>query len=563
MKKKALIIPLALLLLSVSISGCGMSKEEEQVIDMVQNGNPEAVRQSKIINPYALINSFNTDVDRAVSIFNAQRLAIKINPNQVLQGNIIIPNSDGTQTTRNCLYVKFDEDGYILDDNERNKYDTEHPSRTALVCSIDEDYASMLNYAYGTENGTYVNSFYLVGSLSSVVGNEQYNLFMNDCALLPAGDLWAVEVPQDSVQQSQTLDVSSSETITFVLTNKYYGTIDYNKDGFADVLNISYQNPQTSSSFDKIINSGILKKITADLHPILQAGYNETGTAAQFAYPLNILGSQLLISSGLDGTDINVLVTTLEGKNKTDINYMNDKAKYDDAIPELKENPLLMETQQSLLSIGKDSVNPFTIKLLDGTEDTTLNSKRVLLNNLDIDPLGNITGDIYIKTANPFEHYYRGAFRIVDEKTIEEVPIEDVHNFYDVEEFELTDEFKTSTKGFKLKKDLAVATEKKVFVSYKLDAKNSELNTGKGTTKDELTVSVIRCNTGDYLNIFSMEQDKDGQYWLDAEYIYGADSKKKTVYIPIQFNRTVVNEDKNVQILGTGYTLDDLLYFGD
>ncbi len=562
MKKKILFLPLLLLLSASTLTGCGMSKEEAQIQEMVNGGNSDVILQSKIINPYALINSFNTDVDRAVSIFNAQRLAIYITPDQVLQGNIIIPNSDGTQETRNCLYVMYDEAGYIDKDNEYKEYVEKNPSRTSLVCSIDEDYYGMLDYANGTENGTYVEGYYLVGSLSSVVGNKQYNLFMNDCALVPAPNMYAVEVPDTSVQEAQTLDVSSSETITFTLTNKYYGSYDFDRDGYSDVLNIQYQNPTTSSSFDKIINSGIIKKIAADLNPVLQVAYGDYGKTSKFSYPVQILQSDLIPSSALDGTDVYVLDTVIEGKNKTDLNYTDNKDIYEDMIPNLVENPICMDTQESLLSIGKDSVTPFTVKLLDGTEDTTLNSSRILFNNLKIDALGNITGGIYIKTQNPFEHYYQGAFRIVDEKTIEEVEIDDVHNFYDVETFELTDNFKTSTKGFKLRQDLMAATDKKVFVSYKLNSKNGELTTGTGKTKDELNVSVVKCNTGDYLNIFSLEKDSNGQYWLDAEYQYG-DNRKKTVYIPVIFNNSIVNSERNVQVYGTGKTLDDLLYFGD
>ena len=570
MKRKALIIPLVMCLLASSLTGCGMSKEEEQVVAMLQNGNPDIVNQSKIVNPYALINSFNTDVDRAVSIFNAQRLAILVYPNEIQQGNIIIPNSDGTQTTKNCLYVKFDEGDYLVEEKAIADYNTKHPSRTSLVCSIDEEYYNMLNYANGTENGTYVENYYLVGSLSSVVGNKQYNLFMNDCKLLPASRLYAVETPETTVQQSQTLDVSSSETITFTLTNQYYGYLDYNKDGFTDVLNVNYQNASTTSSFDKLVNSGILKKITADLNPVAQAIYNDQKIGVKFPYPQVIVGADLVQSAGLDGTDINILRVKLEGKNKTELKYEDNKATMDNAIPMLLKNPLTMESQEALISIGKDGISPFTIKLLDGTEEPSQNSSRVLLNNLEIDALGNITGDIYIKTENPFSHYYKGKLRIVDEKTIEEVVDDtddiETHNFYDVETFELTDEFKTSTKGFKLKKDIAVAKEKKIFVSYKMDPKKGYLSTGKGTTKDELSVPVIKCNTGDYLNIFSMEKDKDGQYWLDAEYVYKDASDKsyrETVYIPILFNNSVVNSDRQVQIYGTGLTLDDLLYYGE
>ena len=71
---------------------------------------------------------------------------------------------------------------------------------------------------------------------------------------------------------------------------------------------------------------------------------------------------------------------------------------------------------------------------------------------------------------------------------------------------------------------------------------------------------IIKCNTGDYINFLSVEKIDD-QYWLNAEYLYG-EGQKKTCFIPIQMTTTIVGEDRNIQILGTSYKLDDLFYFG-
>ena len=56
----------------------------------------------------------------------------------------------------------------------------------------------------------------------------------------------------------------------------------------------------------------------------------------------------------MDGTDVYVLDTVIEGKNKTDLNYTDNKDIYEDMIPNLVENPICMDTQEALLSIGKD-----------------------------------------------------------------------------------------------------------------------------------------------------------------------------------------------------------------
>lgn len=561
MKKKIFLI-LPLLICSILLTSCGIPKEEKEIQEMVSNTNSDIIIQSKIVNPYALINSFNTDLDRALSNFNAKRIAIKISPSNILKGTLVIPNSDGTQSKEECLYVQFDESGWIKDEKELNNYKELNPSRTSLICSINKEDYSLLNYTNQTEYGTVVNTYYLVGSLSAVVGNEKYNLFAKDCRLIPAPTSYPINVPAEpEVSLSKTLDVSSSEDITYTSTNSYIGNYDYNFDGLTDVLNIAYQNAKPSSGFEKIVFNGIIKKITTDLSSIVKVNYNDIGYSFKIPYPTEISNPSLIESSSLNGDDIFVLEFATTGKDKTNINYYDNKDMFNEMLPELVSNPLYMESQNILLSIGKDAIKPFTIKLLDGTETSSLVSSRVLFKSINIDGLGNITGDIYVKTDLPCTHYYKTQFRIVDGYTMEEVG-SDIHDFYDYKYFEDYDIFQVSKAGYKLKKDIAVALEKKIFVSYKLDSKSGkDLTTGKGTTKNEDTVNVIKCSTGDYINFLSVEKIDD-QYWLNAEYLYG-EGQKKTVFIPLQISTNIVSPDKNIQILGTSYKLDDLFYFGE
>lgn len=560
LKKKNLLI-LLFIFVSIFLTSCGMSKEEKEVEKLVET-NSEIIMQSKIVNPFALINSFNTDLDRALVNFNAQRIAIKVYPNEILQGTLVIPNSDGTQTKEECLYVQFDEAGWITDEKQLAAYKELNPSRTSLVCSINKEDYGLLNYTNPTEYGTQVTTYYLVGNLSAVVGNEKYNLFAKDCRLIPAPTTYPINVPVDpEISVSKTLDVSSSEDITYTGTTVYLGQNDYNNDGLADVLNIAYQNAEPSSGFEKIIYNGIIKKITTDLSSVVKVNFDEIGCNFKVNYPVTVDYPNLIPSSALDGSDVYVLDFLADGKDKSAIDYFNNKALFEEMLPTLVANPLYMESQNILLSVGATAIQPFTVKLLDGTETTTLLSDRVTFKSLTIDGLGNITGDIYVKSNLPCTHYYKSQFRIVDSFTIEEVK-SDLHDFYDYKFFEDYDIFQVATDGYKLKKDIAVALDKKVFVSYKLDSKTSkDLITGKGTTKTEDTVNIIKCNTGEYINFLSVEKVED-QYWLNAEYLYG-DGQKKTCYIPLEIGTDIVSPDKNIQILGTSYKLDDLFYFGE
>ena len=557
MKNKKIKLLGLLLFLTMALTGCGESAktDEEKIVETLSNGYPETVQISQLVQPKAIINAFNYDFDRAVELYNDKLIGFKISASELQQGNLIVPTENANENTeRESLYIQYIED----DGDGKNNNNEEMSDKTTLVATIRDEDNYLVPYIINEEAGTgLISEFFVLGKISSVVGDTKYNLFMYDCQMVPVNPIAPVDVLPTESSVKSVLDTVSSEKIDLNTTLYKEGTTDFNKDGTADVLTVATTNTTPLSSFDKLIYNGIVKKISVNLasQATIMIDNFETPFNVLLPYPEQIKEVIFKPVAGIDGNPCSLIDINCLGQDKKDILYEENKEIFNEMIPALKENAIAIESKHVLCTASSNGPSNITFKLVDGTEVSSIDNNRVFIKSFEITDYGKITGEIYVKALKPFEHYYQTSFQLLSNSTAEEVPL-DTHEFYESELFENTDEFNYSEDGQKLKHEFVVSTEPKIFTSYTESDKNNSnsiAKNGTGITSDgECKVLIIP--TGEYISFQGIELSEDGQ----NSFIRGT-YDKKSVYIPIDKAELITSSD-NIQVLGTTYKLKDLFF---
>lgn len=579
MKKLKKLMYLNLFIILCVLSGCAKKEKitidnisdqkkdkiENYVENLTKNEYIDEIKNSDIVSPYALINAFNVNYDLALSLYDKKKLAIPVNINELKSGKMIFTDKDNKQTIIDGNYAFFTE----KIDEKLDKQKKEEIDRTNLVCAINQK--DSLYIPYGISSGIdeetkqpippLVSNYFVVGNIESVTGDKKYNILIKDARLIPATTYKALEPIAMEEKENVVLDIDSGENISEKVKKYYWNDIDFDLNGICDKFVIQTNEYNPSSSFDKLVFNKIFNKIKTPLQSVIQFVYNDKNLKINFNFPLKINSIDLVKTTAFDGSYINLFKFELLGKNKTEINYKENSKEIDNTFSNLSQNPFYLENQYYLCQGNKNGINSFKIKLLDGRETESINSDMIYMKNIDIDELGNITGDIYVKAIYPFDYYYKTSLRIMSSNVIMEIP-NDNYIFYDIDNFYENGTFKTSydLKEYKFnsKIDLPIATDKKIFNKYEITSLNSNpINTGYGISeKDNKKINIFK-TLNQKFSIIKIEKDEINDFY----WVYIGNEKLKG-YIPVNLNNYITYKDTDINILtkenNKTYKLKDL-----
>ena len=93
------------------------------------------IRQSRIVSPYAVINSFTRDFNETAVEFNDVMLAVEIKIEDIQQGRLYIDNGDGTFTLKRNFNIS-DMTSKSRGDVAYTMLDIEAPATAEIVAEL-------------------------------------------------------------------------------------------------------------------------------------------------------------------------------------------------------------------------------------------------------------------------------------------------------------------------------------------------------------------------------------------------------------------------------------------
>lgn len=583
------ILALLLCIFSViSLTACGgeetpeltpEQKMEMQLAQIVASPYVEAIKQSRIVSPYAVINSFNKDLNESMTVFNNVTLAVEIKGEDILNGRMFVEDTD-----INGFYCFFTE-GFEDENIENN--------RTNFVISIDSQDEYLIPYGLDSTvekqvtdaNGNVqtiietktkiIEKYFLVGKINKVVGDqitgdEKTNIVMLNARLVPATTYseLVLENPQ-TLGQDEILDSNSGESIKQTTHRYNFGKYDYDEDGLCDQLIVQIDEYTPESSFDKLIRSDILSKIKTPISTYVQALYGSDDKLGTFKinYPLKLNTLAAGECTSFDGSYINYLKITLDGVSRKEISF--DNVVTSDVLiknfPDLKENSFYLDDKDVFYSIDKYGTKDTVINLLNGKTDSASNPTKVWLKNTKVLMSGKIEGDSYISTNYPFNLIYKPELYFYSDGFIKEGEA-DKYVFYSLSEYEkngnLTEVSRLQDYHFISNTNVYVSQEKYILENVELTSGNSTIETGVGyyyvnvNGNKELKKTNVFYTGNQKFKFCSIEKDstQDDLYWLEV-----ISEKGNKGYIPVKMTGAWTNPNTQYEfydsISGKSYSL--------
>ena len=557
MKNKMYIKLLGLILCTsmlLPLTGCGKDVkspqeiEYEQVAALTQSEYLSQIRESRIVSPYAIINSFTKDFNEAANVYNNVVLAVEVTPDDITQGKMFIDDTDIVEG-----YYAYYQEGFEDEEEEHN--------RTSLVISINKDYERYIQYGQPTtiemekEDGTtyteevpgVVSKYFLVGKISKVVGDrnsveDKINIIIQDALLIPATtyapyDLTQLGLSSEVIENGtlvvsdEVLDTSSGEGITQSTHEFYFGDNDYDENGFSDVLRIRYDEFSTTSTLAKILNSNIYKKIKTPINGYIQILFNDnndTANAFNIPFPMKL---NTLISgkcNAFDGSFVKYVKIDLDGYTKPDLFKEGiDNETLANNFDEIKEKEFLLEGKSLLFCVTKEKSMDITVDMLDGSVENLSTPTHLWLKVPEIKMSGKIDGEVYNVTNFPFKMIYNPELRFYDDHSVKEM-VANEYEFYDYDSYvedgnlikvsELSDNFNLYSV-----KNICVSSTKNLLENVEVDSISNgvEVGTGYYYNVDENGKKTLdKCDvfyTGNKkfkITTLSQDEHEKGLFWL-------------------------------------------------
>lgn len=517
---------------------------EMQLTNIVSSPYVEAIRQSRIVSPYAVINSFNKDLNECMAVYNNVMLAVEVKGTDILNGRMFVDDTD-----INGYYCFFTE-GFEDENIEQN--------RTNFVISIDAQDEYLIPYGMDStiqrevtdENGNVqiiteqkpkiIEKYFLVGKINKIVGDqitgdEKINIVMSNARLVPATTYQELVVENsENLIEDEILDSNSGESIVQTTFKYKFGKYDYDEDGFCDELIVQVDEYEPESSFDKLIRSDILSKIKTPISTYVQAIYGSDDKLGTFKinYPLKLNTLAMGECTSFDGSYVNYLKLNLLGWSKHELvfdNFVNRLALIEN-FPELEENLFYLEGKDVFYSVDEFGVKDTVINLLNGETDSASNPKKVWLKDTNVLMSGKINGNNCILTNYPFELIYKPELYFYSDGYIKEGEA-DKYIFYDVNNYITNGNFLEVSRGedfqFVSNTNIYVSQEKCILESVELTSgSNALVETGKGyyylfnnnTGNKEIKTTNVFYTGNQSFKFCSLEKDKDinDLYWLEV-----------------------------------------------
>lgn len=573
------ILMITCLSLMLSLSSCGedeieeeMSQEQREYLAMLNiAASPyvDAIRQSRIVSPYAVINSFTKDFNEAARCFNDVMLAVEVTIQDIKNGKLFIGgDDDSSKGTVIDGYYTFFEEGFVDEAEEK--------CRTSLVISIANSDIGYLKYGspiieqIQMEDGsivqnyiadTAITKYFLLGKINKVVGDrssneDKINIIMENARLVPATTYiplftLAQEASQQKVYENvAVLDTNSGENISQKVFTFHFGQSDLDEDGFCDDLTIQYDEFYTSSDFTKLINSNIYSKIKTPIDSYVQILFNAnnaTANAFNIPFPLKLSTLASGQCTGFNGTYVDYVKIDVLGSTTKD--FLKNSISRESLLKNFEEyetSDFMFESKSLIFGISREKADDIKVALLDGTEENLSTPKRLWLKNPSIKMNGLISGDVYYKATYPFILIYKPELRFYDDTNVIELEANS-YIFYDYETYIKTGDLieKKNIKDsydFVSNKNIYISTQKHLLENIEMKgsytANSSEVGTGYYYTTNSYGEKILaNCDvfyTGvQRFNIVSLSKDEENDdiYWLEVK-----SEQSKTGYIPIKMD---------------------------